>query len=66
MTTTPEYTIQCRIAGKTPWASNDPDIYTTLGAASAELARVRRVEPTTDDGDVLEYRVVDEDGQTVS
>jgi len=63
--TNPEYSIQCRIPHKTPWSTNDPDVYTTLKAASAEIARVRRAEPTNEDGDMLEYRIVDEGGWPV-
>lgn len=49
--------IEERVAGKTPWQS-EPSGARFADRASAERA-IARLEPTNEDGDTLEYRIVE-------
>lgn len=53
----PNYSVQCRIPGKTEWTTEET--FERQDAAEAIASRLRKDEPVNDDGETLEYRVLE-------
>jgi hypothetical protein len=54
-----KYSVQCRVPGKTPWTTEDGATGLSEAEAVKTLADLALREPTNDEGDTLEYRVLE-------
>ena len=53
------YSVQCRVAGKTAWTTEDGCASLTADEATRAMADLALREPSNEDGETLEYRILE-------
>ena len=52
------YSVQCRVPGKTAWTTEDGCASLTADEATRAMADLALREPSNEDGETLEYRIL--------
>ena len=53
------YSVQCRVPGKTAWTTEDGCVGLTADEATKAMADLALREPSNEDGETLEYRILE-------